>query len=200
MKVLLLGSLGQLGQDLLRTFPHHWQIFPLTRDQVDLCQSESIRSLFDGKSVDVIISAVPWQMNIRLIQQALEAKRSFIDLGNEPEWFWHEFRKHDEEAKKAGIALVPDCGLAPGLANVLAADAVAAGLIDEIQPVPGAEALRCARELARAEGVLCGISGGATFGVAMQVAERAPEGSVMLAMLPDTGERYLSTVLYEDLR
>jgi lysine 6-dehydrogenase len=66
-----------------------------------------------------VISAVPWQMNIRLIQHALAVKRSFIDMGNEPEWFWHEFRMRDEEAKKAHIALVPDCGLAPGMVNHL---------------------------------------------------------------------------------
>ena len=46
-------------------------------------------------------------------------------------------------------------------------------------------------------GDLTGVSGGSTFGVAMQVAEKAPAGSVILAMLPDTGERYLSTPLFE---
>ena len=52
-------------------------------------------------------------------------------------------------------------------------------------------------ELAAKEGILTGVSGGATFGIAMQLAEKAPEGSVILAMLPDTGERYLSTPLFE---
>ena len=52
--------------------------------------------------------------------------------------------------------------------------------------------------LAQKEGIFTGVSGGSTFGVAMQVAEKAPEGSVILAML-DTGERYLSTLLFEGI-
>jgi len=52
---------------------------------------------------------------------------------------------------------------------------------------------RCVAQARTARGIFTGISGGATFGVAMQVAEKAPAGSVLLAMLPDTGERYLST-------
>ena len=52
-------------------------------------------------------------------------------------------------------------------------------------------------ELAAKEGILTGVSGGATFAVAMQIAEKAESGSVILCMLPDTGERYLSTPLFE---
>jgi cysteine synthase A len=57
--------------------------------------------------------------------------------------------------------------------------------------------MRWARELAAKEGIFTGVSGGATFGVAMQIAETAAAGSVILCMLPDTGERYLSTPLFE---
>jgi lysine 6-dehydrogenase len=85
--------------------------------RVDANDESQVRAYFE--QADVVISAVPWQMNIRLIQHALAVKRSFIDMGNEPEWFWHEFRMRDEEAKKAHIALVPDCGLAPGMVNHL---------------------------------------------------------------------------------
>ncbi len=53
--------------------------------------------------------------------------------------------------------------------------------------------------LARSEGIFCGLSAGGTFAAACQVAETAPEGSVILAMLPDTGERYLSTFLFDDI-
>jgi cysteine synthase A len=56
-----------------------------------------------------------------------------------------------------------------------------------------------ARELARREGILTGISGGASVAVACRVAEGMPEGSVVLAMLPDTGERYMSTPLFEGI-
>ena len=70
---------------------------------------------------------------------------------------------------------------------------------DEIIPVADEDALKTARELARKEGIFCGISSGATFAAALKVAEKAPKGSVILAMLPDTAERYLSTVLFEGI-
>jgi len=64
-------------------------------------------------------------------------------------------------------------------------------------PVTDDESIAASRSLARNEGIFCGISAGGTFAAALKVAESAPEGSVILAMLPDTGERYLSTVLFE---
>jgi cysteine synthase A len=70
---------------------------------------------------------------------------------------------------------------------------------DEVLPVNGEEGMRWARRLAAEEGILTGISGGSTLATAMEVADRAPEGSVMLVMLPDTGERYLSTPLFESI-
>jgi cysteine synthase A len=68
-----------------------------------------------------------------------------------------------------------------------------------ILPVTDAEALEAARNLARREGIFCGISSGGTFAAALKVAAEAPQGAVILAMLPDTGERYLSTVLFEGI-
>jgi cysteine synthase A len=65
--------------------------------------------------------------------------------------------------------------------------------------VADAEAVEAARALARTEGIFCGISSGATFAAARKIAEEAPAGSVILAMLPDTAERYLSTVLFEGI-
>jgi cysteine synthase A len=90
-------------------------------------------------------------------------------------------------------------GWTPDFIPRLAADAVDAGLIDELQPVPGALALDAARALARQEGILCGISGGATMAAALAVARRAPAGARILAMIPDTGERYLLTPLFADI-
>ncbi|QWF18373.1 cysteine synthase A [Lysobacter capsici] len=71
------------------------------------------------------------------------------------------------------------------------------GVADEIRPVDDVTARDTARRLASEEGLFVGISAGATVAAALQVAESAPEGSVLLAMLPDTGERYLSTFLFE---
>ncbi|KJS43167.1 MAG: cysteine synthase [Roseovarius sp. BRH_c41] len=70
---------------------------------------------------------------------------------------------------------------------------------DELIPVKGADGVAWAKKLAQREGILTGISGGATFAIAMKVAERAEPGSVILAMLPDTGERYLTTPLFADI-
>lgn len=70
---------------------------------------------------------------------------------------------------------------------------------DQILPVTDEDAIKTARELAAKEGIFCGISSGGTFAAALKVAERAPQGSVILAMLPDTGERYLSTPLFEGI-
>jgi cysteine synthase len=70
-------------------------------------------------------------------------------------------------------------------------------VFDELLAIPDDRAIACARDLARLEGIFCGISSGGTFAAALEVASNAPEGSVILAMLPDTGERYLSTALFE---
>jgi cysteine synthase A len=68
-----------------------------------------------------------------------------------------------------------------------------------IVPVADTEAIETARQLARSEGIFCGISSGGTFAAALKVAAEAPQGAVLLAMLPDTGERYVSTVLFEGI-
>lgn len=90
-------------------------------------------------------------------------------------------------------------GWSPDFIPKLANDAIAAQLIDAILPIGGDEALDCARALARQEGIFCGITSGATFAAALRVAREAPKGSRILAMLPDTGERYLSTVLFDGI-
>jgi hypothetical protein len=70
---------------------------------------------------------------------------------------------------------------------------------DERVAIPGPEGIKWARALAAKEGIFCGISSGATFAVAMKEAEKAAAGSVILAMLPDTGERYLTTPMFEGI-
>jgi cysteine synthase A len=72
-------------------------------------------------------------------------------------------------------------------------------IFDEVLAIDDERAIRCARDLAQREGIFCGISSGGTFAAALQVAAKAEAGSVILAMLPDTGERYLSTVLFEGM-
>jgi cysteine synthase A len=68
-----------------------------------------------------------------------------------------------------------------------------------ILPVTDVEAIEAARSLARSEGIFSGISSGGTFAAAVKVAAEAAPGAVILAMLPDTAERYLSTPLFEGI-
>jgi cysteine synthase A len=91
-------------------------------------------------------------------------------------------------------------GWSPDFIPALTEHAIRDGQVDEFQPVNGAAALEMARALAREEGILVGISAGATLAGALEVAKRAPRGSTILCMLPDTGERYLSTQLFADIK
>ena len=90
-------------------------------------------------------------------------------------------------------------GWSPDFIPQLAEDVVDAKLIDGIVPIDGNEALRLSKALAQEEGIFVGISAGATLAGAVAVAEKAEPGSNILCMLPDTGERYLSTPLFEDI-
>ena len=90
-------------------------------------------------------------------------------------------------------------GWSPDFIPKLTEDVVDAKIIDAIVPIDGNDALRLARELATKEGIFVGISAGATLAGALAVAEKAEPGSNVLCMLPDTGERYLSTPLFEDI-
>jgi len=103
----------------------------------------------------------------------------------------------------AGAALLTGNAWAPHKIQGWTPDFVPAVLKKEVAhrilPVTDAEALEAARSLAKNEGIFCGISSGGTFAAARKVAEEAPAGSVVLAMLPDTAERYLSTPLFEGI-
>jgi len=93
----------------------------------------------------------------------------------------------------------PVQGWGPDFIPKLAEDAVAMKFIDRIVPINGAEALRLSRELARQEGIFVGISAGGALAGALEVCKTASAGATMLCMLPDTGERYLSTPLFADI-
>jgi len=90
-------------------------------------------------------------------------------------------------------------GWTPNFIPRFAEEAVAANMIDEMIPINGNYAMQCTMDLAQKEGIFVGTSSGATFAGALQVAETAPAGSNILCMLPDTGERYLSTPLFESI-
>ena len=88
-----------------------------------------------------------------------------------------------------GLVASPD--FLPGVLNRDAAD--------EILQISDEDAIGTSRALATREGIFCGISAGATVAAALRAAESAPEGSEIVAMIPDTGERYMSTPLFEGI-
>src|SRR5690242_18427857 len=93
----------------------------------------------------------------------------------------------------------PMQGWTPDFIPKLTDDAVAMKMIDRILPIAGPDALRCSKDLATREGIFVGITAGATFAGALKIAAEAEKGATILCMLPDTGERYLSTPLFADI-
>jgi cysteine synthase A len=93
----------------------------------------------------------------------------------------------------------PIQGWTPDFIPKLAADALNNKFIDEIKLITGPRAIECSKQLAQQEGIFTGISGGATLATAIEVAESAEVGANILCMLADTGERYLSTPLFEGI-
>ena len=93
----------------------------------------------------------------------------------------------------------PMQGWTPDFIPKLTSDAVDMNVIDRLLRIPGPEAIRCSKDLAAKEGIFVGITSGATFAGALKVAAEADKGANILCMLPDTGERYLSTPLFADV-
>jgi cysteine synthase len=93
----------------------------------------------------------------------------------------------------------PIQGWSPDFIPKLAGDAVDMGYIDRVITVPAPDAMNWSRQLARKEGIFVGVSAGGTFAAALEVCKDAAKGANVLCMLPDTGERYLSTPLFADI-
>jgi cysteine synthase len=93
----------------------------------------------------------------------------------------------------------PIQGWTPDFIPYVLQEAIDSRLYDEVMPIAGAEGIKWTKALAQKEGIFTGISGGSTFAAARQIADRAPEGSVILCVLPDTGERYMTTPLFDGI-
>jgi cysteine synthase len=93
----------------------------------------------------------------------------------------------------------PMQGWTPDFIPKITGDAVDMKVIDRVLAISGPDAIRCSKELATKEGIFVGITSGATFAGALKVAATAEKGANILCMLPDTGERYLSTPLFADV-
>ncbi|MCF8478359.1 MAG: cysteine synthase A [Pseudolabrys sp.] len=110
-------------------------------------------------------------------------------------------RNADGSPAKANAAFKPHPmqGWSPDFIPKITAEAVDTGAISQIVTIAGADAMKCSKDLAQKEGIFVGISAGGTFAGALEIAKSAAPGSTILAMLPDTGERYLSTPLFGDI-
>ena len=93
----------------------------------------------------------------------------------------------------------PMQGWTPDFIPKLTEDAVDMGVIDRILAISNADAMRHSKNLAQKEGIFIGITAGGTFAGALRICAEAPKGATILCMLPDTGERYLSTPLFADI-
>ena len=93
----------------------------------------------------------------------------------------------------------PMQGWSPDFIPKLTGDVIDMGIISRILLIPGSDALHWSKQLAQKEGIFVGITAGATLAGALRICEEAPKGATVLCMLPDTGERYLSTPLFEDI-
>ena len=109
------------------------------------------------------------------------------DADGAPAWSHPAFEPH------------PIQGWTPDFIPLVLQEAIDKKYYDERVAIPGPEGIKWARALAQKEGIFCGISSGSTFAVAMKEAEKAQPGAVILAMLPDTGERYLTTPMFEGI-
>jgi len=110
-------------------------------------------------------------------------------------------RKEDHSPAHSHSAFEPHPiqGWTPDFIPHVLQEAIDKKLYDELVPIAGADGITWAKKLAAQEGIMTGVSGGSTFAVAMQIAEKAEKGTVILCMLPDTSERYLSSPLFEDI-
>ncbi len=153
MRILLLGA-GMMGRAIAYDLLRHQELTELiiadrerkraealvewladrraTPLRLDVSAPRAVREAMDG--CRVAVSAVPYFLNLSLAQTAVEAKVNFCDLGGNPKIVSKELA-FDEQAKAAGVTVIPDCGLAPGLVNVIAAGAVEelGGAADEVR-------------------------------------------------------------------
>jgi len=163
---------------------------------------------FDGRRLDVLVTGYGTGGTMTGIGRALRSKRPDTKIVLcEPENAQLIGGGHEQIRNEDGSPAIshpdwephPIQGWTPDFIPKVLQEAIDKGLYDELLPIPGPVGIEWSRKLAQAEGIFTGVSGGSTFAVAMQIAEKSDPGSVILCMLPDTGERYLSSPLFEGI-
>jgi len=182
-----------------------------TTANADIHESTTAREIlgdFDGKRLDYFVSGYGTGGTVTGVGRVLRKNRPEVKIVmSEPDIAPlvgsgdAQARNAENEPAQSHTAFEPHPiqGWTPDFIPWVLQEALDNSFVDELIPVAGAVAVEWSRKLAQKEGIFAGISAGATFAVAVQVAEKAPAGSVILAMLPDTGERYLSTPLFDGI-
>lgn len=180
-----------------------------TKDNADIHETTTAREIlgdFAGQRLDVIVTGYGTGGTVTGIGRVLRKERPEVRIVlSEPanaalvQSGIPQERGADGAPTASHPAFQPHPiqGWTPDFIPSVLQEAIDRRYYDDLVPVAGPDAIHWSRELARKEGIFTGISGGATFATAMKVAETAAPGSVILVMLPDTGERYLSTPLFE---
>ncbi len=182
-----------------------------TADNADIHEATTAREIladFDGETLDYFVSGYGTGGTVSGVGRVLRrespatkiilsepANAALVGSG------YVNTRNADNQATESHPNFEPHPiqGWTPDFIPWVLQEALDNGLYDELLTVAGPDGIAWSRRLAAEEGIFTGISAGATFATAMQVAETAPEGSNILVMLPDTGERYLSTPLFEGI-
>ena len=163
---------------------------------------------FEGESLDYWVTGFGTGGTLKGVARVLEKERPDTKIiVCEPEAApmltsgQGQERNADGSAKVSHPAFTPHPmqGWSPDFIPKITGDAVDMNVIDEILTITNDEAMRCSKDLATKEGIFVGVSGGGTLAGALKVCEKAPKGSTVLCMLPDTAERYLSTPLFGDI-
>lgn len=180
-----------------------------TNDNPDIHENttgQEIVADFEGQRLDYWVTGYGTGGTVTGVARVLRERRPDVKIIlTEPANAAIVASGHAQERDEQGSPTVshpafephPIQGWTPDFIPLVLQETLDKGFYDELLPVVGADGMAWSRRLAAEEGIFTGVSGGSTLAIAMQVAETAPEGSVILVMLPDTGERYLSTPLFD---
>ena len=180
-----------------------------TPDNADMHASTTAREIlgdFEGHKLDYLVTGYGTGGTVSGVGRVLKAERPDVKvILTEPAnaalvasgYINTRNAEHQPTEGHPNFEPHPIQGWTPDFIPWVLQEALDKGYYDELLPVAGADGIAWSKRLAAEEGIFTGISGGSTFAISMKLAETAPDGSVILCMLPDTGERYLSTPLFE---
>ena len=163
---------------------------------------------FDGHRLDYFVSGYGTGGTVAGVGRVLresrpETKLILSEPANAQLVGSGRIQKRDEQGAPAeshpAFEPHPIQGWTPDFIPLVLQEAIDNGYYDELIPVAGPVGMEWSKKLAQKEGIFTGVSGGSTFAVSIEIAKRADLGSVILCMLPDTGEQYLSSPLFETI-